>query len=837
KEEAPYAASREFGNATYLREQGREAWGWTWLEEFWQDARFSLRVFVKNPGFSATAVLMLALGIGANTAIFSVVNAVLLRPLPYKDAARLVTVWGCDQPKGFDTDQVSNPDFRDWKSQNHVFENMAASTDAMYTMTGAGEPAAITAYQFSPEFFNVMGVAPQLGRTFLPDEGQAGKNHVVVLSDHLWRERFGGDRGVVGSSVRLDGDPYTVVGVMPPSFRYPSATELWTPLTIIPQSANDRGLRYLRVMARMRPGVTMEQARIEMNTIAARLKSAYPDTNKDQDVNLIGLRQLTTGDIRPALLILLCTAGLVVLIACANVANLLLSRAVTRRKEIAVRAALGASRMRVIRQLLTESVLLGLAGGALGVALAYRGADALVAMFPPTIANLSIPHIEHIPMDAGVLGLALLVSLMTGATFGLVPALEASRLSPNQCLNEGGRSETGSSRGRQVRNALVVAEVALSLILLTAAGLMIKSFRYLIGGDMGFRPNGVLSLRILLPDYKYKTESQQRAFGNEVVERIRSLPGVESVGTVTFLPLSGWWGIRQVSPTRQPSDANAQPPIAIWSSVTPDYFRALGIPLLEGRSFNQQDSTGNLPVVILSAKLARQLWPNEDPIGKTVNVEGLKEPRNVAGVVGEIHDFGPAGEQRPEVYLPFAQVPSRLICVVIRAAAQPASLAASAQHAVWAVDKEQAMSFVMNMDELAAESLAPQRVSMILMAIFAGLALVLATVGIYGVISYSARQRTREIGIRIALGADPWEVLRLVMGEGLLLTIIGSSIGLIGALWLTRYLSSLLYGVRPNDPMTFVTVALILSTVALLASYVPARRAMRADPMAALRHE
>ena len=408
-------------------------------------------------------------------------------------------------------------------------------------------------------------------------------------------------------------------------------------------------------------------------------------------------------------------------------------------------------------------------------------------------------------------------------------------MSPNQSLKEGGRSETGSSRGRQVRNALVVSEVALSLILLIAAGLMIKSFRYLIGGDMGFQPNGVLSLRVLLPEYRYKTESQQRAFGNEVVAKIRSLPGVEWVGTVTFLPLSGWWGTRQVSPGRGTTDA--QPATAIWSSVTPDYFRALGIPLLEGRSFNEQDNAENMPVVILSAKLARQLWPNEDPIGKTVNVQGLKEPRNVAGVVGEIHDFGLAGEQRPEVYLPFSQVPDVLICVVIRTAAEPATLAEAAQHAVWAVDKEQAVSFVMSMGELAAESLAPQRVNMILMGIFAGLALVLATVGIYGVISYSVRQRTREMGIRIALGADAWEVLRLVMGEGLVLTITGSAIGLIGALWMTRYLSSLLYGVRPSDPMTFVMVTLILGAVALLASYAPARRAMRADPVAALRHE
>lgn len=834
--EARYAAARAFGNATALSERGREAWGWRWLEEGWRDIRFSLRVLVKSPGFSVTAILMLALGIGTNTAIFSVVNTVLLQPLPYRDADRLVTVWGYDRPKGFDTDLVSNADFRDWKNQNHVFEGLAASTDAMYTMTGAGEPAAIIAYQFSPEFFGVLGVAPALGRTFLPDEIEAGKNHVVVLSDHLWRERFGGDRSALGRSVMLDGGPYTVVGIMPSSFRYPSGTELWTPLTISPQYANARDVRFLRVMARMKRGVTMEQARTEMNTIAARLKSEYPNTNKNKDVNLIDLRQLTTGDIRPALLILLGAVSLVLLIACANVANLLLSRGVTRRKEMAVRAALGAGRLRMTRQLLTENILLGLVGGGLGVALAYRGADALVGMFPATIANLSIPHVEHIPIDGWVLSFALLTSLITSAAFGLVPALEASRMSPNESLKERGRSETGGLQGRRVRSALVITEVALSLILLAAAGLMIKSFRYLIGGDLGFRPDRVLSLRIFLPHYKYKTDLQRLAFGNEVVAQLGALPGVESAGAVTFLPLSGWWGTRQVSNARSEGPAMESLTV-VWSSVTPDYFRAVGILLLEGRYFTPQDNTGNTPVAILSAKLAQQLWPSENPVGKLVNVQGLKEPRQVAGVVGEIRNFGLGGEQRPEVYLPFAQVPSSLICVAMHTAVEPTRLAAAAQHAVWALDKEQAMSFVMSMGQLASESRAPQRASMILIVIFAGLALMLAAIGIYGVISYSACQRTHEIGIRIALGANPRAVLKLVISEGLMLTMAGLLIGLTGALGLTRFLSSILYGVRPGDPPTLVAVALILAAVALLASYVPARRATRVDPMVALRHE
>ena len=834
--EARSAAHRQFGNAMNLRERGGEAWGWRWLEEGLGDVGFSLRMFVKSPGFSLTAILMLAFGIGLSTAIFSVVNVVLLRPLPYQDADRLVTVWGSDRSKGFDMDLVSYPDFADWKNQSHVFESMAASTDAMYTMTGAGEPAAIIGYQFSPEYFDVMGVAPALGRTFLPDEIEPGKNHVVVLSNHLWKERFGGDRSVTGRSVMLDGAPYTVVGVMPPSFQYPSTTELWTPLTISPEFANDRGVRFLRVMARRKQGVTLEQARTEMNTIVARLKSEYPNTNKEQGVNLIDLRMLTTGDIRPALLILLSAVGLVLLVACANVANLLLSRGVTRRKEMAIRAALGGSRLRMMRQLLTENILLGLVGGALGVALAYRGAQALVGMFPTTIANLNIPQIEQIPIDGWVLGFALLASLTTAVVFGLLPALEASRTSPNEWLKEGGRSETGGSQGRRLRSALVICEIALSLILLATAGLMIKSFRYLVSGDLGFRTDHVLTLRVLLPDYKYKSDSQRLAFGDEMVARLGALPGVESVGTVTFLPLSGWWGVRQVSNAGAKSPT-AESPTVVWSSVSPVYFRAMRISLLEGRSFTPQDDGGNAPVAILSAKLARKLWPKEDAIGKFVNVQGLKEPRQVAGMVDEIHNFGLAGEQRPEIYVPFAQVPSALLCVATRTVREPASLAAAAQHAVWSVDKEQAISFVMSMEQLASETIAPQHASVILIGIFAGMALLLAAIGIYGVISYAARQRTQEIGIRMALGAEPRAVLRLVMGEGLRLTVLGLGIGLTGALVLTRFLSSILYGVRPSDPMTFVMVALILATLALLASFMPARRATRVDPMAALRHE
>jgi predicted permease len=517
------------------------------MDTLLQDLKYGLRMLLKNPGFAAVAVVTLALGIGANTAIFSVVNTVLLVPLPYKDADRLATVWGYNRVRGFNTDQVSPLDFADWRSQNHVFEKMAASTEAMYTLTGGGEPAPIIAYSFSADYFQVLGVTPLLGRTFLHEEEQPGKNHVAVLSYPLWQSRFGGDRSLLGKAITLDGALYTVVGIMPPGVQYPPLTELWTPLTITPEAAHERAYRYLRVLARLKPGITLRQAQTEMNTIAARLAAEYPNTNKDEDAtNIISLRQMTSGDIRPALLVLLCAVGFVLLIACANVANLLLARAAGRRKEIAVRAALGASRGRLVRQLLTESVLLALAGGALGLLLAFWCKGALVTMFPTTIFNLSIPHVEEIPIDSWVLGFALSASLLTGVIFGLAPALQAGGLSTSESLKESGRALGGSAPGGRFRSALVIAEVALSLVLLAAAGLITKSFVHLMGGHLGFNPQNVLTMRVLLPDYKYKTDAQQLAFSNQAIERLKSLPGVQSVGTVTFLPLSGWWGGRTV---------------------------------------------------------------------------------------------------------------------------------------------------------------------------------------------------------------------------------------------------------------------------------------------------
>jgi putative ABC transport system permease protein len=833
-EEARYAALRAFGGVEQMKEEYREKRSLPMIETLVQDLRYGLRQLRRNLGFTVVAVLTLALGIGANTAIFSVVNTVLLQPLPYRDADRLVMVWGYDRPHGYSTDQVSPPDFRDWQSQNRVFEAMAGSTDVMYTLTGAGEPAPITGYEFSAEYFRVLGVAPLIGRTFAPEEEQEGKNHVVVLGYRLWQSRLGADPSLVGKTITLDGAPYTVVGVMPQTF--PDAvTQLWTPLTMPREAVQDRNYRFLRVIARLKPGATLQQAQTEMNTITERLAKAYPKTNKDEGANVVSMRQNLTGDIRAPLLVLLCAVGLVLLIACANVANLVLARGVARQKEVALRTALGASRGRVVRQLLTENAMLGLVGGALGLLLAYCGTGALVAMFPPTIANLSIPRVDKVPFDGWVLGFALATSLLTAVIFGLAPALQVCGLDAYESLKSG-RTLSGGKQGRRFRNVLASTEVALSVVLLAAAGLTLKSLLHLLRGDLGFNPDHVLSMRVLLPDSKYGKGARQLAFSDQALEQVKALPGVQSAGTVTFLPLSGWWGVRNVALQSQ-AEPEQQRPQAVWSSVTPDYFRSMNIPLLEGRYFADIDRAGATQVAIISASLARRIAPTVEPLGQRIAVAGIKDPLEVIGVVGDVHQLGLTSDEMAEVYLPFSQVPSVLICFVIRTASEPTSVAKAAQSVIWSVDKDQAVSHVMSMTQLASESLAPQRVVAILLGIFAALALVLAAIGLYGVISYAASQRTHEIGIRMALGAGRSEVLRLVVIEGLRLTLLGLSVGLAGAVATTRLLSSLLYGVKPHDPSTLISVAILLAAVAVLASYIPARRATNVDPMLALRHE
>lgn len=834
EKQAQDAARRSLGNVTTIIENTRAVWTRRWLEDLVADLRFAVRTFGRQPGATALIVLILALGTGANTAIFSVVNAILIRPLPYRDADRVMTVWNYDQQRGFHTEQVSPPDYTDWRKRNHVFSEMAVSSDEMYTLTGRGAPVPLIAYSFSSNFFHVLGTTPLLGRAFSPEEEHAGKAQVAILSYRLWQTRFGGTKDVIGQTAILDGVPHTIIGVMPQGVNYPGATELWTPLVIRPESSANRGDRFLRVLARLRPGITEQQAASEMNAITKELSREYPATNKDVGAaNLISLRQAISGGIRSPLLILMGAVGFVLLIACANVANLLLVRSVGRRGEMAIRVALGAPRYRLWRQFLTESLSLAFAGAVCGLALAFACVQSLLALFPEHVANLSIPHVETIPMDTFVLGFALVVCFATGLLFGLLPAMQLMRSDTGVSLKESSRKMAGTVSSGRVRGFLTGVEVAVSVVLLVAAGLMLKSFAYLIGGNLGINPDHVLTLRLVLPADKYSSASKLLPFSDELLATLQSVPGVRSAATVTFLPLSGWSGSR---PVMRSGETSANPPTSMWSSITPDYFRTMQIPVLAGRTFDQHDKTGSTPVAVMSESLAKRVFPRGQAIGQRVNA-GFSTPVQIVGIVGDVHHLGMTSDLTSEIYVPFAQFPFPLLCVAIRTQGDPMNLAKVVENQVWALDKDQAVSFLLPMTALAAESLSTQRVVSILLATFAGLALLMAAVGIYAVVSFSAAQRTQEIGIRLALGATARDVLALIAGQAALPVFLGLGAGVAVSLGLMRLLGSLLYGVRPLDPAVFIAVAALLTGCAALASFVPARRAIRIDPMMALRYE
>jgi predicted permease len=804
-----------------------------------QDIRYGCRMLLKNPGFAATAVIALALGIGANTAIFSVVSAVLLRPLPYKDADRLVMVWASkpQQPES-DILPVSPPDYTDWKNQSHVFEDMGMSSDSIYSLTGAGDPQQIVGYRFSSNFFDVMGVKPLMGRTFTPEEETPGHNNVVILSYRLWQRVFGGDADILGKPIVLSGDPYTVVGVMPSAFQHPQMVELWTPLAIRPATMANRNATILRIVARLKPGVSVKQAQAELNSIALENERLHPETNTGLGVKVVGLRESYTGDIRPALLVLLAAVGFVLLIACANVANLLLVRASSRQKEISIRVALGASRMRLVRQMLTESLLLSAAGGALGLAFTFAAVKPLAAIFPNNIANLNIPIVEKIPVDTKVLAFALAVSFLTGLVFGIVPSLKSARPDLNEGLKESGRSAT-ASRGRRFRGVMAISEIALALVLLVGAGLMIRSFARLQTGKLGFDPQNVLSLEALLPQNKYGTPEKRQAFVEQALQRLEALPGVRSAGATNFLPLSGFWGTVTFTVEGRPLPAPGEEPEADNRVATPRYFQTMSIPVLKGREFTEQDNDKAPDVAIINETLARRLWPEGNAVGSRINTGDASHPNwcEIVGIAGDVKSFGLEKETHSDVYAPYYQNRFSLLAFVVRTAGDPMSLISAAKSEIWSVDKDQPVFKVVSMSQLAAESLSLRRISMLLLAIFAGLALLLAALGIYGVMAYSVTQRTHEIGIRLALGAARGDVMRLVLKEGAALTGIGLGSGLIAAFLLTRLMASVLYQVSATDTGTYLVISLVLAAIALFACYVPARRAMRVDPMVALRYE
>ena len=806
-----------------------------------QDLRYGLRMLTKDPGFTAMAVLTLALGIGANTAMFSVANAVLLEPLPYKRAGRLVTLWWTNTAFGSSAPgSVCDPDYVQWRTQNQVFEDMAAFHGMTSNLTGVGEPERLLGSAVSPNIFHLLGVSPLLGRTFLPEEERAEHGNVVLLSRQLWERRFGSDPALAGKSITLDGTSFAVVGVMPANFRFPNESSFWEPLVLSHDCSNATD----QIVARLKPGITLERARNDVAVIEHRLNQQRRRADTGQPTfSFVFLRDAMVSNIRPALLVLMAAVGLVLLIACANVVNMLLARATARQREMAIRSALGAGRGRILRQLLTESALLAVAGGSLAVIFAAWCRDSLVSLMPQ---NLALPgvissRIAAVNIDARVLGFTLLASLGSGLLLGLAAALQASRADTNLSLKESASTSTPGIRLLSLRNLLVIGEFALTLVLLASAGLLMKSFVRLIELDPGIQPLNVLTMNLVLPSTKYQTETQMKAFHDAVMQKMGALPGVRAVGTVSYgLPLGGGGllGDFEVDGQREMS-AHL---MASKLVVSPGYFRALGIPLLQGRSFDDHDSAQAQPVAIVSDSVARRFWPKGDAPGKRISLGWQGSPwYSVVGVARDVRQMGPQKEAPLAIYVPYSQAPRdfflSFMTVVARTDSDPLSMANTLRRAVQTVDPDIPLFNVASMEQLVYKSVASPRFNALLLACFAALALTLAVVGIYGVMSYSVAQRTHEIGIRIALGAQQEDVLKLVVSQGLRLTLIGEVAGILGALGLTRFLSSLLYSVKPSDPLTFVVVSLGLAGVALLASYVPARRATKVDPMAALRYE
>ncbi|HYC32945.1 MAG TPA: ABC transporter permease [Gemmatimonadales bacterium] len=809
-----------------------------------QDIRYSLRRLAKSPTFSAIVVLTLALGIGANTAIFSAVNAILLRPLPYGEPGRLVTIQHIYPSLDLDA-PVSAPGFRDYQERGKVFSSMAVETGWAANLTGEGEPLRIQGARVTGRFFGTLQVPALHGRTIQPGEDSEGREHVVVLSHALWQRLFAGDPAVVGRTLRLNGESYQVIGVMPREFRdfFNRNVELWAPVVFRPDQLTDenRTSEYLNLTARLRDGVTPADADAQMRSLAEQLKQQYPDNYAPSwTLGVKALSDEATGNIRPALLVLLGAVGFVLLIACANVANLLLSRAAARGKEIAIRSALGASRDRLVRQLLTESAILSLAGGLVGLLLAYWGVRSLVAI---NAGNL--PRADEIRVDAVVALFTLGVSLVAGFLFGLAPALHAARPDLQGTLKEGGRGATGDRGSHAVRRMLVVAQTALALTLLTGAGLLIKSFARLSGVDPGFRPEKLLTFNLALPPARYPEDSQQVALFDQALPALEAVPGVQSVGATSVMPFGGNWSTGSFEIEGYQTPENQPGPWGDIRIVSPRFFETLGIPLVRGRLLSDDDRDGTPLVAVIDEEFVRRYWPKDDPIGKRFTFgppDGVTDTTQnewitVVGVVGHAAHEGLDAEKRLQLYLSYRQSAVPFMAVAVRTAGNPERSVNALRAAVLSVDPELPLSNVRTMDELIEQSVGQRKLSMMLLSLFSGIALVLASIGIYGVMSYSVTQRARELGVRIALGANRADVLRLVLRQGMSLALVGIAIGVAAALLLTRVIESQLFGVQASDPTTFLSVALLLGGTALAANLVPAVRAMRVDPAVVLRDE
>lgn len=806
-----------------------------------QDLRYGARLLRKSPGFSVIAVLVMALGIGATTAIFSVVDAVLLKPLPFRAPERLLVIWEKNPAQNQYKLFVAPVNFLEWRKQSHAMESMAAFHDVHINLTGGPnghiDPEELNCERVSAEMFPMLGVGPVLGRTFRPEEDQPGHANFALLSHSLWQRRFAGDPAIAGKAIRLRDQSYTVVGVLPAGFSVMTPNmDIWIPLGL---SAFDRsaGNRFLTVIARLKADTAGNRARMELETIGSRMEQENPALNKGWRPSAFALEDELVGDVRQALWVLLGAVGFLLLMACANVASLLLARAATRRKEIAVRMALGAGRWRIVRQLLSESMILALSGGLLGMLLASLGVGLMARL-----GQAGIPRLAEARVDATLFLFTLCVSMATGILCGVAPALQSSSANLNQALTEGGRSGTAGREGRTMRSALVVVEVAMAVLVLIGAGLLIQSFVRLRSVDPGFQPSGLLTMRVPLSGGRNNAAERRVAFFQQIVDRVAALPGVRAVGGVNGLPLTGLGVGSMFAVAGRPAPATEQRPLGVLRSVTPGYFRAMGIPLVAGRGFADSDTGPAAPVIVVNQTLARRFWPEGNPLGGRLAIDTGGRTAVIVGVVGDVKPERMEGEDWPTIYNPYAQVPAPTLTLVVRignarTGGAPMALASAVEREVHRLDPEQPVADVRPMDAVMNQAVAGARFNTVLLAAFAAIAFVLAAVGLYGVISYDVTERTHEIGIRLALGAQPGNVLKLVVGQGARLAAYGIAAGLAAAWGLTRLMVTMLFGVKPADLSTFAAISALLGAVALGASYLPSRRAMAVDPVTALRHE
>jgi predicted permease len=832
-EDAAREARRRFGNFQTVREQCREERGASFGEAFVKDIRFGARMLRKNPGFTTVALLTLALGIGANTAIFSFVNAILLRPLPYNDPSRLVMVFEAFVANGSSKDAVGAPILGEWRKQATVFEGLAARAWNSFILTGFDQPENIPGARLSANIFSLLGVQPLFGRAFAPEEETFGKDHVVLLSYELWQRRFSGDPKIVGQSITLNAEPHLIIGVMPPRTFFPDRnSQLWTPLAFSPQDLQSRHAHRFLVYGRLKPGVTLAQARAEMNLIADRMARADAQ-NKGWGAEVYPLQEIMVGDSRPLLLVILSCVGLVLLIACANIANLLLARSAARNREFAIRTALGARGGQIIRQLLTESLLLAGLGGAAGIFLAYVGLQALIHFSPPDLPRIW----EGIHLDGLTMAFAVAVTAMTGIAVGLAPAMQSTNPRLAQDLCESGRGASGGRQRHRLRSMLVMAEVALSLMLLVAAGLMMRSFSRLMSQNLGYNPEHLVSMYLGLPDKKYSKPGDGERFFERLLERVRALPEVQSAALVAGLPLASQDMSLSVTVPDAPARAPGQPTAAGYGQISPGYFHTMNIPILQGRDFTEQDRFDSPPVVIVDQTFVKNFRLGANVIGRHIGIGDRTDSAEIIGLVADTKRLSLADSPHGQMFRSYHQREWGFKTLVIRSKSDPGEITREVRREVDAIDKDQPIDNVRTMTQLVSASVGQRQLATRLLGGFAGVAVLLAAIGLYGVLAGDVAQRTREIGIRMALGARPADVVKMVLRQGMTLTAAGLATGLFGSVCFTRLLSGLLYEVKPLDLATFSAVPLLVGFVALGACYIPARRVTKVDPMVALRHE